>query len=53
MEVIKNFNEKLAQQIEERQSPMPLERVLNYMKNEISEKDCKILNQKLIKITKE
>ena len=36
----------------ERQSPMPLDRILNHMKKDISEEQCKLLNQKLTKIEK-
>ena len=52
MQVIETFSADLAIQMRERQSPMPLERILNYMKNQISEKQCKELNAMLIKIEK-
>lgn len=52
MQVIENFNEKLAQSLRDRRGGLPLERVLTYMKNELSEEDCKRLNGELIKIKK-
>lgn len=52
MSVVKEFSPKLAKQMNERQSPMPLERILSYMKKEISEEQCKELNRKLTRIEK-
>ncbi len=52
MEVISDFNKNLASQMKKRQSSMPLERILNYMKKEITEDQCKELNAQLIKIRK-
>lgn len=52
MSVIKEFLPELAKQMNERQSPMPLDRILNHMKKDISEEQCKLLNQKLTKIEK-
>lgn len=52
MSVVKEFSLELAQQMKERQSLMPLERILNYMKKEISEEQCKALNEKLTRIEK-
>lgn len=52
MTVIEGFSLELANQMRERQSPMPLERILSYMKNQISESQCKELNEMLIKVEK-
>lgn len=53
MAVIGTLLPELAKQMKERQSPMPLERILSYMKNQISEEQCKTLNERLTKIENE
>lgn len=53
MQAIEEFNAKLAKQMRERRGAMPLERVLYYMKKEVSDEQCKELNAALIKINKE
>lgn len=53
IQVVAEFSEKLAEQMKERRGMMPLERILNYMKNEFSEDDCKRLNAALTKIKKQ
>lgn len=53
MTVIREFSPELAKAMKERQSFMPLERILSYMKKEISEEQCKTLNQRLTEIEKE
>ncbi len=50
--VVEKFSKKLAEQMKERRGMMPLERILNYMKNEFSEDDCKRLNAALTKVKK-
>lgn len=50
---VEKFSKKLAEQMKERRGMMPLERILNYMKNEFSEDDCKRLNAALTKIKKQ
>lgn len=52
MSVVREFSPELAKQMTERQSLMPLERILNYMKKEISEEQCKELNRRLTRIEK-
>lgn len=52
MEVMERFSPELAAQMRERESLMPLERILNYMKDQISETQCKELNAMLTKIKK-
>lgn len=52
MKVLEEFSLSFATQIRERKGKMPLERILNYMKEEISEEQCKALNAKLIQIEK-
>ncbi|MDD3240171.1 MAG: glycoside hydrolase family 2 TIM barrel-domain containing protein, partial [Lachnospira sp.] len=52
MKVIDAFNENLGKSLRDRRGGLPLERVLTYMKNEVSEEDCKRLNAELIKIDK-
>lgn len=53
MRVIEDFNPELAEQMRERIGMMPLERILNYKKKEISEEQCKELNARLICVDKE
>ena len=53
MAVIEDFSAELAKQMRERQSMMPLERILNYMKKEVTDEQCRALNGKLIQIAKE
>ena len=49
---VEKFSKKLADQMKERRGMMPLERILNYMKDEFSEEDCKRLNAALTKVKK-
>ena len=49
---MERFSPELAAQMRERESLMPLERILNYMKDQISETQCKELNAMLTKIKK-
>ena len=52
MAVIEEFSAELAKQMRERQGMMPLERILSYMKKEVTDEQCKELNGKLIQIAK-
>lgn len=52
MAAVEAFSPKLAEQMRDRRGMMPLERILNYMKNEFSEEDCKRLNAALTKVKK-
>lgn len=52
MQVIAEFSEKLASSVRERKGKLPLERVLNYMKKEFSDADCRRLNDMLTKVKK-
>ena len=52
IEAVAQFSPKLAEQMKERRGMMPLERILNYMKKDFSEEDCKRLNTSLTKIKK-
>ena len=52
MNVIQLFSPKLAEQMRERQSLMPLENILKYMKKEISDQQCRDLNAALTEISK-
>lgn len=49
---VEKFSKKLADQMKERRGMIPLERILNYMKDEFSEEDCKRLNAALTKVKK-
>ena len=51
--VVAEFSEKLAKELIERRGMLPLERILNYMKNEFTEDDCKRLNEALTKVKKD
>jgi len=52
MQVIEEFNAGLAKQMRERMAMIPLERILSYMKKEVTEEQCKELNNQLTKIRK-
>lgn len=52
MAVIEEFSAQLAKQMRERQGMMPLERILSYMKKEVTDEQCRELNGKLIQIAK-
>ena len=52
MAVIEEFSAELAKQMRERQGMMPLERILSYMKKEVTDEQCRELNGKLIQIAK-
>lgn len=52
MAVIEEFSAELANQMRERQGMMPLERILNYMKKEVTDEQCRELNGKLIQLAK-
>lgn len=52
MAVIEEFSVELAKQMREREGMMPLERILSYMKKEVTDEQCRELNAKLTQIAK-
>ena len=52
MQVLGEFSAKLENTVRERKGKLPLERVLNYMRKEFSNEDCRRLNEMLTKVKK-
>ena len=52
MAIIEEFSLVLARQMRQRQTSLPLEQVLRYMKKEVTDEQCRELNKRLTKIAK-
>ncbi len=52
MAIIEEFSPALARQMRQRQTSLPLEQVLRYMKKEVTDEQCRELNKRLTKIAK-